>query len=157
MFLWYPVLEFHFPAPTAMLLYISTGCLNESHAIPLSKEDTGIDATKCKTLGENNTLCFNPNQICGWRKETLLCKADKQGEISHPHETRIPREPWCILEEGMATHSSNLAWRIPWTEEPGGPQSMGSQRVGHNWATKHSTAQHSTWCIRQGIIIIICF
>ena len=36
------------------------------------------------------------------------------------------------LEEGMATHSSILAWRIPWTEEPGGLQSMGSQRVGHN-------------------------
>ena len=36
------------------------------------------------------------------------------------------------LEEGMATHFSILAWRIPWTEEPGGLQSMGSQRVGHN-------------------------
>ena len=36
------------------------------------------------------------------------------------------------LEKEMATHSSILAWRIPWTEEPGGPQSMGSQRVGHN-------------------------
>jgi len=36
------------------------------------------------------------------------------------------------LEEGMATHSSILAWRIPWTEEPGGLESMGSQRVGHN-------------------------
>ena len=37
------------------------------------------------------------------------------------------------LEEGMATlHSSILAWRIPWTEEPGGLQSMGSQRVGHD-------------------------
>ena len=35
------------------------------------------------------------------------------------------------LEEGMATHSSFLAWRIPWTEEPGGLQPMGSQRVGH--------------------------
>ena len=35
-------------------------------------------------------------------------------------------------EEGMATHSSILAWRIPWTEEPGGLQSMGLQRVGHN-------------------------
>ena len=34
----------------------------------------------------------------------------------------------------MATHSSNLAWRIPWTEEPGGLQSMGSQRVRHNWS-----------------------
>ena len=35
------------------------------------------------------------------------------------------------LEKGMATHSSFHAWRIPWTEEPGGLQSMGSQRVGH--------------------------
>ena len=35
------------------------------------------------------------------------------------------------LEEGMATHSSILAWRIPWTEEPGGLQSMGPQRVRH--------------------------
>ena len=36
------------------------------------------------------------------------------------------------LKKGMATHSSILAWRIPWTEEPGRLQSMGSQRVGHN-------------------------
>ena len=35
------------------------------------------------------------------------------------------------LEKGMATHSSILAWRIPWTEEPGGLQPVGSQRVGH--------------------------
>ena len=37
------------------------------------------------------------------------------------------------LEKGMATHSSVLAWTIPWTEEPGRLQSMGSQRVGHDW------------------------
>ena len=36
------------------------------------------------------------------------------------------------LQKGMATHSSILAWRIPWTEEPGGLQSVGSQRVGHS-------------------------
>ena len=36
------------------------------------------------------------------------------------------------LEEGMATHTSILAWRIPWTEEPGGLQSVGSQRVRHD-------------------------
>ena len=36
------------------------------------------------------------------------------------------------LEEGMATHSTVLAWIIPWTEEPGGLQSMESRRVGHN-------------------------
>ena len=36
------------------------------------------------------------------------------------------------LEKGMATHSSILAWKTPWSEEPGGLQSMGSQKVGHN-------------------------
>ena len=40
------------------------------------------------------------------------------------------------LEKEMATHSSIFAWRIPWTEEPGGLQSMGSHRVGHNLVTK---------------------
>ena len=40
-----------------------------------------------------------------------------------------------LLEKEMATHSSILAWRITWTEEPGGLQSMGSQRVGHDWET----------------------
>ena len=42
------------------------------------------------------------------------------------------------LEKEMAPHSSILAWRIPWTEGPGGLQSMGSQRVGHNLATSLS-------------------
>ena len=36
------------------------------------------------------------------------------------------------VEEGIATYSSTLAWNIPWTEEPGGLQSIGSQRVGHD-------------------------
>ena len=40
-----------------------------------------------------------------------------------------------LLEKRMATHSSILAWEIPWTEETGGLQSMGLQRVGHNLAT----------------------
>ena len=37
-----------------------------------------------------------------------------------------------LLQDGMATHSSILAWRIPWTEEPGGLQSLGLQRVRHD-------------------------
>ena len=43
-----------------------------------------------------------------------------------------------LLEKKMATHSSTPAWRIPWTEEPGGLQSTGLQRVGHDWATSLS-------------------
>ena len=42
------------------------------------------------------------------------------------------------LEKEIATHSSILAWRIPWTEEPGGLQTMRSQRVGHDLATEHT-------------------
>ena len=42
------------------------------------------------------------------------------------------------LEKGMATHSSILAWEIPWTEEPNGLQFMGSQRVGYDLATRFS-------------------
>ena len=46
------------------------------------------------------------------------------------------------LEKEMATHSSILAWRIPWTEEPGGLQSTGSQRVRHDWTTSLSLYKH---------------
>ena len=46
-------------------------------------------------------------------------------------------------EKAMATHSSTLAWQIPWTEEPGGLQSMGSLGVVHNWATSLFTFMHS--------------
>ena len=51
-------------------------------------------------------------------------------------------DPWVWkipLEKGMVTHSSILACKIPWTEETDGLQSMGSQRVGHERATKHSS------------------
>ena len=54
----------------------------------------------------------------------------------------IRKEP---LEEGMATHSSILPWRIPWTEEPGGLQSMESQRVRHDW----SELARSMWGYRR--------
>ena len=47
-------------------------------------------------------------------------------------ETWVRFLGWEDLEEGMATHSRILAWRIPWTEEAGRLQSMGSQRVGHD-------------------------
>ena len=48
------------------------------------------------------------------------------------------------LEEGMATHSGILAWRIPWTEEPGGLQSMGSQRVRHDLVTQEQRSNSTT-------------
>ena len=49
------------------------------------------------------------------------------------------------MEKAMATHSSTLAWKIPWTKEPGGLQSMGSLRVGHDWATSLSLFTFLHW------------
>ena len=64
---------------------------------------------------------------------TMLLKAYSR------QETRVwPMGQEDSMETGIATHFSILAWRIPWTEEPGGLQSMGSQRVRHNWATEHT-------------------
>ena len=67
--------------------------------------------------------------------------------LKHPpamqetQEIQVPSSCWeDPLEEEMATHSSILAWRIPQREEPGGLQSMGSQRVGHHWAHMHMHA-----------------
>ena len=63
--------------------------------------------------------------------------------MQEAQETRVRSLGWeDILEEGMAAHSSILAWRIPQTEEPGGLQSTGSQRVGHSWA---HTASSRAW------------
>ena len=50
------------------------------------------------------------------------------------------------LEKGMATHSSILAWRIPWAEESGGLQYMESQRAGHDWMTNTFHMWYNDWC-----------
>ena len=55
------------------------------------------------------------------------------------------------LRKDMATHFSTLAWKIPWTEEPRRLQSMGSQRVGHDWAT---TLTYFTYT--KGILLNLC-
>ena len=59
------------------------------------------------------------------------------------------------LEEGMATHSSNLAWRISWTDEPGGLQSTGSQRVGQDWSSLAHIFYHNKKKISFNIIPIL--
>ena len=68
---------------------------------------------------------------------------------------RLEVNPWVLedpLEEEMATHPSILVWRIPRTEEPGGLQSMGSQRVGHDWAIKTG---HS-WRCCSAFLFFLC-
>ena len=53
--------------------------------------------------------------------------------------------PVLFLEKALATHSSTVAWKIPWTKEPGGLQSMGSLGVGHHWATSLSLFTFMHW------------
>ena len=60
-----------------------------------------------------------------------------------PHELQQARPP--CPEKAMALHSSTFAWKIPWTEEPGRLQSMGSLRVRHNWATSLSLFTFMHW------------
>ena len=73
-------------------------------------------------------MAFIHSWYVGWA--SLVAQGLKR--LPAMQETWVPslgRED--LLEKEMATHSSILAWRIPWTEEPGGLQSTGSQRVGH--------------------------
>ena len=72
-----------------------------------------------------------------WASQVVL-------EVKNPPANAgdIKRPRFDLLEEGMATHSSILAWRIPWAEEPGGLQSMGSQRVRHSQSNLTSTHMH---------------
>ena len=58
------------------------------------------------------------------------------------------------LEKEMATHSSILAWELPWTEEPGGLQSIGLQRVRHYWVTEHThTSRHESHLVCNSELI----
>ena len=76
-----------------------------------------------------------------WRIQSL-CTAEKllSKELSWHLETGK-----IVLEEKMATHCSSLAWTTSWTEEPGGLQSMESQRVRHDSATKQHTVRFRCW------------
>ena len=71
---------------------------------------------------------------CEIQNELLWCKAVRN--LPAMWKTKVWSLGWeGPLEKGTVAHSSILAWRIPWTEEPGGLQSMGSQRHGHDWVT----------------------
>ena len=92
-----------------------------------------------------------------WRKSTKILKLHRTNDLLASPILRASLVPqmvknlpamqetwvWSLdpedpLEKGMATYSNILAWRIPWTEEPGGLPSMGSQRIMHDWVTNTS-------------------
>ena len=68
-----------------------------------------------------------------WHQASLVAQMVKNPPAMQETQVRsLGRED--PLEKGMATHSNILFWRIPWTEEPGGPESMGLQTVRYNWS-----------------------
>ena len=102
----------------------------------LVKNSPAMQETPLLFLGQENTLGK------GWATPLQYSWTSLLAQMVN----NLPamRETWVwslgledLLEEGIETNSSICAWRIPWTEEPGGLQSMGSQRVRHDWATEH--------------------
>ena len=84
-------------------------------------------------MTEQLTLLINTtaSSILDFFRASLVAQMVKN--LPAVQETWVQSLGWeDLLKEGMATHSSILVWRIPWTEEPGGLQSMELQRVGHN-------------------------
>ena len=82
----------------------------------------------------NSSICY---RISSSQLITILfITAQRVKHLPVMQKTQVQSLGWeDPLEKEMATHSSILAWRIPWTEEPGSLQSMGSQRVRQDWAT----------------------
>ena len=75
--------------------------------------------------------------------------------LSAMQETRVRSLGWeDPLEKEMAAHSSILAWKIPWTAEPGRLLSMGSQRVGHDWATSFTSLHFDVYMQNRATSIV---
>ena len=93
----------------------------------------GVGLPSSQVLGSLNSIFPNQDLMGGmWHGGFPGGTSDKEpASPCRRQETRVQSLGWeDALQEGMATHSSVLAWRIPWTEELGGLQSIGSQRVG---------------------------
>ena len=92
-------------------------------------------------VGIFSPFLFKLKSYLLWESHPDHCS---QGTQPSPH-TGLFYIPMSLLEKVMATHSSTLAWKIPWAEEPGGLQSMGLWRVRHDWATLLSLFTFMHW------------
>ena len=121
--------------PLLLKMYIAPWCPSErSHTLQ-----------RLSTLKATQSSNLKGQWICSSIRKVSISKHHVQAplvaqSVKNPparQETRV-RSPGQEdpLQEGMATHSCILAWKTPWTERPGEPQSIGSQRVGHDLATK---------------------
>ena len=93
--------------------------------LPVSRNTLGIRRQLSRVPGEEGALRISPGMIPHYQAEVL-----SRGLGRPP--TPTPRSPEHFRRKAMAPHSNTLAWKLPWTEEPGGLQSMGSHRVRHD-------------------------
>ena len=92
------------------------------------EQDSQVTVQRAKMI-EQPYLWERPSLVAQWVKSLPAVRENHVWSLAW-------EDP---LEKEMATHSSILAWRTPWTEKPGGLQSMGSQRLGHDWVTSTFT------------------
>ena len=99
------------------------------------------------TTGPLHLLFYLPGKLFfGNAHASLVAHTIKN--LPAMQETQVLSLGWeDPLQKGIATHFSILAWRIPWTEEPGRLQSMGSQRVRHDWVTNTFIPPHYAWLL----------
>ena len=140
--------------------------LKESKFLTVGKYRTDREYSPCYTKWANMLWDDNLSKIKNWGRQDLPmnlpnCRAPQVVLVVQnlPANAEDLKDDSLISEsgrspgEGTATHSSILAWRIPWTEELGGLQSIGSQRVGHNWSdlthTYYLTSKSSHFPLEQ--------
>ena len=101
-----------------------------------------VCTTKYKSVIKSHELLIWTNLLPIW----LSGKEDTSQSRRRWFDPWVGKIPW---RRKMATHSRILAWEIPWTEESGRLQSMGSQRVGHHLATKQQLMQATRWATKK--------
>ena len=134
------------PCVEIMLALASSSCMGTTtltmYSKPLSKcccqcATVTSNPVSWESLYEMWSHTTTGIELLQWSPTSLVAQTVKR--LSTMQETQVPSLGWeDPLEKEMAIHSSTAAWKIPWTEEPGRLQSMGSQRVGHDWATSLS-------------------
>ena len=143
-------IKFYWNPVPSILLLIAYGCF---HAKMEELSSHNRDHMSCKAQKIYYLALYRKNLAVLWSIECTLTSVNvlQLQVLGFPDGTVVKNLPakqktwvWSLgsedpLEAGMATYSSILAWEIPWTEEPGGLQSIGSQRVGHAWVTNTFT------------------
>jgi len=106
-----------------------------------TEEPGGLQSMESQRIRQDwttNTFAFS------FQATQTSLVAQTVNRLSMMRETRVRSLGWeDPLEKEMAIHSSTIAWKTPWTEEPSRLQSMGLQRVGNDWATSRSSTLHT--------------